>query len=97
MVKVAYVIVPPNLHLSGNHYIRAPGHAFEQIDLAQAPKWLLDLIIDRAPFALLSPTERQVFTSYGDEELAQELAQLAKARVGERNECLNKAAFKLGN
>jgi len=92
VVKVAYVIVPPNLHLSGNHYIRAPGHAFEQI-----PKWLLDLIIDRAPFALLSPTERQVFTSYGDEELAQELAQLAKARVGERNECLNKAAFKLGN
>jgi hypothetical protein len=95
-----YVILPPSLHYTGNRYAWAEGRALGEMEPAQAPAWLLALARgerdDPPPLPPISPPGGQGATSYGRRTLADELAELTGAALGERNACLNKAAFRLG-
>lgn len=95
-----YVIVPPSLHQSGGHYAWAPGRALGETTLALAPDWLLAMVRGdekTPPTAPPSSTPAdEGATPYGQKALAEELALLASAMEGERNESLNRAAFRLG-
>lgn len=95
-----YVVVPPSRHASGERY-RWTGRA----PAAAAPDWLVTLLTrDRThqrprtvpsamPTAVPPP---EALSRYGTAALDRELADLARAVEGTRNDSLNRAAFKLG-
>lgn len=93
-----YVVVPPSLHASGERYRwtnRSP--------VGPAPRWLVTLLARtrstpaprRGP-ALRSDGAGDATTRYASAALQRELAGLAEAVEGTRNDTLNRAAFNLG-
>lgn len=99
-----YVVAAGSMHPSGRRYRSAPGRGLGEIEIAKAPSWLLKQVLqarrnlsevprsaDLAPQVL--GDGRTAF--YGEAALASEVATLARAREGERNITLNKAAFAL--
>lgn len=93
-----YIVVPPSLHATGDRY-RWTG----RIAPAPPPGWLLRLL-ERArtpglPAVTLPPPPRPTGTReqrYAASALHRELAVLASAVEGSRNDTLNRAAFNLG-
>jgi hypothetical protein len=92
-----YVVAPPSLHVSGRHYVWKISP--DLVPLAPCPTWLLEAIA-----AAQTPPPRprpracggEVGTPYGRAALRGEILRLAQAAVGERNNLLNLAAFRLG-
>jgi putative DNA primase/helicase len=100
-----YVVGAGSVHSSGKTYRYVEGCALGEIELAQAPQWLLDLVsspkitgsVDNA--AKVSPipaTKLDRARNYADAARRRELDRLHKAPKHQRNGTLNMAAFKLG-
>lgn len=94
-----YVVAPPSVHPNGGAYQWEISP--DDTTLAPAPDWLLDLIHNNepapAPMAPLEPSgPPHAYTLYAERALADELAKLASAQNGTRNDTLNRSAFSLG-
>ncbi len=93
-----YVIAPPSLHANGSRY------SWNQTrDVASLPAWLAALLADARPEHERARLPSSVVTApdargarYLRAALAGEVAAVARAPVGARNDVLNRAAFRLG-
>ncbi|TWF49636.1 bifunctional DNA primase/polymerase [Neorhizobium alkalisoli] len=67
-------------------------------EIAEAPAWLLDLVKPKKIEAgsTYLPTAAGTYSAYVDAAVERELADLARAPMGNRNNSLNDAAFNLG-
>lgn len=90
-----YVIGPPSRHVSGRRYEwrRDP---FEH-DLADAPQWLVDLVLKPEPESFPAPREINGprGSRYVEAAIQAECDELARTPEGGRNHRLNLAAFNL--
>jgi RecA-family ATPase len=65
--------------------------------IADAPAWLLDLVVRKqAPASTYTPTGQVTNSAYVNAAVDRELADLAGAPMGSRNNSLNDASFALG-
>jgi hypothetical protein len=91
-----YVVAPPSIHPDGWRYVWviSPGEAA----LADMPAWLLDLIerSEEPKTESGSVVENSRLSSKATKEAAKVLGEIAIAPEGERNDTLNRAAFKFG-
>jgi len=91
-----YVLAPPSLHVSGRRYVwQTP---LTQ-PLAPCPDWLFEAARRPEPRPTAPPPAvhgGSLGTPYGRAALRNELARLAQAPEGDRNNVLNRAAFALG-
>jgi putative DNA primase/helicase len=100
-----YVVAPGSVHVSGAIYRYVEGRGLEDVEVASAPQWLIERIsaprsADRVE---VEPTTYQVpaaevdrARAYADAARRRELDRLGKAPTHQRNDTLNRAAFKLG-
>jgi hypothetical protein len=92
-----YVIAPDSVHPSGFVYTWEPGHSPDDIELAEAPSWLLELLKPAAERPARAP---KPFTGniskYARTAWDRELQRAASAPAGQRNQTLNDSAFSLG-
>lgn len=90
-----YIVGPPSIHPNGKAYRWHSGASPEAITPAEAPRWLVDLVVRPKPPAPSNdrgaPPER-----YAAAALGNILAELSRATTGERNDALNRASFSLG-
>lgn len=87
-----YVLLPPSNHISGNPY----KWVTKKEHIVQAPGWLVDLVSKKEE-PVSTPGLGPAFdpTKYGQTALANEIAKLATAGKGRRNQTLNTCAFSL--
>jgi putative DNA primase/helicase len=100
-----YVVAAGSVHVSGALYRYVDGRGLEDIEVASVPPWLIDLIsaaksTDRVEE---EPTVHQIpaadvdrARAFADAARRRELDRLGKAPAHQRNNTLNRAAFKLG-
>ncbi len=90
-----FVVAPPSIHPSGRRYEWSVDGASE---FADAPQWLLDLVMKKSAPANGAPTSLHVGDAapYVEAALENERAAVIKAPNGQRNDALNRAAFSLG-
>jgi hypothetical protein len=88
-----YVVAPPSRHATGGDYrwLIKPNK-----DLPRAPRALRGLIDGPAPAPVAPPTRIVQPDRYAAAALEAEIDRVARARVGTRNDTLNRAAFALG-
>ena len=100
-----YVVGAGSLHPSGAMYRYVDGRGLGEIEVASAPQWLIDLIsapqstetVDTEPTAHQIPADKlDRARAYAEAARGRELDRLRKAPKHQRNDTLNKAAFKLG-
>ncbi len=97
-----YIIVAPSRHMSGKTYAWSPGHGPEEIGMAEAPPWLIDLVkfdLEPPKRELLQPaavSQNAQTTPYGQAALEGEIQTLVGVPVGQRNDTLNRCAFRIG-
>ena len=100
-----YVVAAGSVHASGAHYRFVDGRGLDEIEIAPAPKWLLDLVTAKGaasdePVAVeippVPPAKLDRARAYAESARRRELDRLAKAPKHQRNDTLNRAAFKLG-
>ena len=89
-----YIAAPPSIHPDGPRYAWLDGRDPWSVPLPEAPPWLLDLL--DPPRAAYRPPPRQPTTGYVATAMARELEAVAMAGQGQRNQTLNRAAYKLG-
>jgi hypothetical protein len=90
-----YVVAPPSLHAGGHRYRWSTQHR-----PAPLPSWLAEMLTPAPPPARRTPLpgladgdhRRRYFVA----AMRGELADVAAARPGTRNDTLNRAAFRLG-
>jgi len=88
-----YIVVPPSVHASGNHY----SWLDPDVPIAPAPAWLKEDPRRSAPVSVSPPRfSSGDGTPYGLSALERALAELRAAPVGTRNHTLNRVAFSLG-
>lgn len=91
-----YVIVPPTILADGGKY-----ETFKKEQVADAPQWLIDLIINNKSFPdsnsqSVHTTETSGIHPYAAKALKNECEILANTPEGQRNSQLNKSAFAIG-
>lgn len=96
-----YVIGAGSMHPSGKRYRYRLDRGPDSVEIAEAPRWLVDLLTRNPP-----RTARQAApkgkpataraTAYGKAALAAEAKQVASTPVGRRNDALNRSAYKCG-
>jgi hypothetical protein len=90
-----YVVAPPSLHADGHRYRWSARHR-----PAPLPSWLAKLLTPAARpprrTSLPGPADGDRRPRYFAAALRGELADVAAARPGTRNDTLNRAAFRLG-
>jgi len=92
-----YIVVAPSNHRSGNVYRWRDGHKPGQIEIAEAPNWLLDRRRKNGSQAPSQPrTSNGDARAYAEAALADEVKATATAQEGMRNDQLNRSAFALG-
>jgi hypothetical protein len=94
-----FVIMPGSITAEGNEYIWLDYDGEGLPPLADAPQWLLDLVLP--PPAAATPATHYNYeagenAAYVERAVEQELNQLATASQGGRGEQVNKSAFSLG-
>ncbi|TWI71312.1 putative DNA primase/helicase [Bradyrhizobium huanghuaihaiense] len=94
-----YVVVPPSVHQTGHRYAFL-GDPWGPI--ASAPAWLIHAAHRKPPMRLPEPMEPVTAAgpsrppgAYGHAALRTEIAALAAAAPGRRNDALNRASFNL--
>lgn len=90
-----YVIAPPSLHSSGISY----QYVDRSIEPAELPLWMIDFL--KKPKAVVKQVSPKTIlstdsTSYGKTERNEIVAEMANALPGQRNDTLNRMAFRLG-
>ena len=100
-----YVVAAGSVHVSGALYRFVDGRGLDEIEIAPAPNWLLDLVTAKGaatdePVAVeippVPPAKLDRARAYAESAQRRELDRLAKAPKHQRNDTLNRAAFKLG-
>jgi putative DNA primase/helicase len=100
-----YVVAAGSVHSSGTTYRYVEDRELGQIELAQAPQWLLDLISrpkisgstgDVPKVSPIPAAKLDRARAFADAARRRELDRLGKAPTHQRNDTLNRAAFKLG-
>ena len=97
-----YVVGPGSVHPSGKLYRFKQGRALSEISIANAPAWLLALVtsIPTPPMAKVQvevhPKNLRRVKAYIEAAQERELERLGRAPNHQRNHCLNRCAFKLG-
>jgi putative DNA primase/helicase len=91
-----YIAAPPSVHPNGKSYewLNTPWN----VPLAEAPEWLLKLIVHApaTPELVADPVNKKFNNTYLEAALREELIALGQATKGNRNDQLNKSAFALG-
>ncbi len=97
-----YVVGPGSVTLDGV-YRFAPGLGPDDVEIAEAPAWLLKMLAPRPVPAVQGAEPAQILQEYRDRALKyadaarqRELDRLSKAPNHQRNDILNKCAFNLG-
>ncbi len=92
------VVAPPSVHPNGNPYIWAAGHAPDDLPLALAPAWLVELVRERPTARAPRPTNGagEFPPGYAAAALKDELAKLQTAPAGTGNHQLNNSAHAVG-
>ena len=98
-----YVVAAGSVHASGATYRFVDGRGLDEIAVAPAPKWLLDFVTVKGaasdePIEIFTipPAKLDRAHAYAESARRRELDRLAKAPIHQRNDTLNRAAFKLG-
>jgi hypothetical protein len=92
-----YIILCPSSHKTGNSYRWREGRKPGQVELADAPEWLLDRLRKKEPKKPSQPeTGNGETTAYVEAALANEQQAVARAKPNTRNHQLNVSAFSLG-
>ena len=94
-----YLVVAPSVHPNGTTYEWLAGRRPSQIGPADAPLWLLDLVVDKpSPESSERPEWKGNGSGarYAEAALEREAEAVARAPEGQRNDRLNTAAFSLG-
>lgn len=97
-----YIIAAPSVHPNGGRYDWSPTGHPDQVQIAAAPAWLLELVTDkarpRAQTAARKPrsTVEPAAGGYARKALEDECRAVSQAGTGTRNPALNAAAFNLG-
>lgn len=88
-----YVISPGSVMADGRSY-----RWDNDLEPAEAPAWLLALVVKQAPVSTAATHQpsRQIHDAYVSAAVDGELSSLAAEPMGNRNNALNDAAFKLG-
>jgi putative DNA primase/helicase len=100
-----YVVGAGSVHVSGVIYRFVEGRGPDEVEVALAPKWLLALVTKKAA-AIGQAKEVEIRPVPGDKldrarayaqtACLRELDRVTKAPMHQRNDTLNRAAFKLG-
>ena len=96
-----YVVLPPSGHVSGRRYEWVAGRSPDDLQVAHAPIWLLDLVAPvrtelppaRHEAPIHAGTPRRL--AYVRAAIESECLELARTGEGARNNRLNEAAFSL--
>ena len=91
-----YIVLPPSGHVSDRRYAWFPGRGPDDLPLATAPGWLLDLVAP--PLAVQEPApvpNAPRGNRYVRAAIEAECNELARTPEGSRNDRLNVAAFNL--
>lgn len=96
-----YVVGPRSVHASGTNYEFFSGRSPREIEIAKAPRWLLEAIASKEepkgtgilPIPLAKIDRAGAYMSSA---VSRELGRLGKAPKHQRNDTLNRCAFKLG-
>ncbi|MCP1848370.1 MULTISPECIES: phage/plasmid primase, P4 family [unclassified Bradyrhizobium] len=96
-----YVVAPGSVHQSGMLYEFIKGRGLSDIEIAKAPKWLRKAFEMREalqPQLVLPipPSKVDRAKAYMASALQREIERLGKAPKHQRNDSLNRSAFKLG-
>jgi putative DNA primase/helicase len=99
-----YVVGARSVHSSGAVYRYVEGRGLGEIEVASAPQWLIDLIsapkstdaVDTEPVPSVPADKLDRARAYAEAACRRELDRLRKAPNRQRNDTLNRAAFKLG-
>lgn len=91
------IVAPPSIHPNGARYRWLPAREPWAIPLAEAPRWLLDLLdppLPKGEGPLVLPPE--VGDTYARAALRRAVERVGGAPLGRRNQTLNAEAFGLG-
>lgn len=97
-----YIVAAPSIHPSGRRYAWRAGHGPEEMGLAAAPGWLLDLAapIEAAPAPVARPAPRQRregrASPYGEAALDNACRKISAAPSGKRDDTLYDTACGIG-
>ena len=91
-----YIVAPPSIHPNGARYAWIEGRDPWSVPLPEAPGWLLELLDPPRPAYRPFHRPRRPTTRYIATDMQRELEAVVMADQGQRNQTLNRAAFKLG-
>lgn len=96
-----YVVAPSSVHQSGTVYEFLSRRDLSDVEIAKAPKWLRKETAKNEttpPLSVLPipPSKKDRAKAYMSSALQRELERLGKAPKHQRNDSLNRCAFKLG-
>ena len=97
-----YIILPGSRGEDGCEYRFLDGYGIDEVAIAGAPDWLVEMIATQpaSPSANSNrkpgSTEPEAGSVYGRKALKDELARVEVLAEGQRNDGLNKAAFRMG-
>ena len=97
-----YIVAAPSVHPNGGRYDWSPTDHPDQVEIAAAPAWLLELVTDKARPRAQAPARRPrsavepAAGGYARRALEDECRTVSRAGPGTRNPALNAAAFNLG-
>lgn len=97
-----YVLAPGSVMVDGRRYAWIDHDGDDLPEFADAPEWLLDLVVAKAPPPVTAERSDYVYSPGGSHEIyveraiEAETAILARALVGGRGTQVNKSAFSLG-
>jgi hypothetical protein len=94
-----YIVVEPSIHPNGRPYAFDVCHHPEEVEIAEAPQWLLNLLTQKKPkkpsFVVDSYHCKRT-SGLGRTVLASEVEKIKNAPIGEQEVTLNNASLNIG-